>query len=147
MSKGNGDSLNTLQVAELMEQVMHDAEIASFVDKNIYIKPRTEKAIEWLITENPGASPDEIVKAIRRVRQPLLTDKLSVFFSYKAKDKEIAKKIAKWLEEWSAGKLEIEHMARLGFDQVGLDWRKKIEETIPKCDLFLLLPNPGEEGN
>jgi hypothetical protein len=38
-------------------------------------------------------------------------------------------------------------MARFGVEQVGLDWRKHIENTIPKCDWFLLLlPTPGEEG-
>jgi hypothetical protein len=91
MSNGNGESANPPQVAAVAEKVMHDPEIVTFVDKNIYIKPRAEKAIEWLVTENPGATIDEIVKAVRRILKPLLADKLSVFFSYKVKDKEIAK--------------------------------------------------------
>lgn len=37
-------------------------------------------------------------------------------------------------------------MADLGVEQVGRNWREKIEQTIPQCDWFLLLlPTPGDE--
>lgn len=144
----NAESSNPLQEKDLVDRVMQDADIASFIARNTSVEPRVRGAAEWLVKEYPRASPKEYLETIRRLLQSLLDQKLSVFFSYKAKDKYIAKKIARWLEEWSAGKLHIEHMARFGVEQVGRDWRLRIEEAIPRCDWFLLLfPSPTDEGD
>ena len=94
------------------------------------------------------APREEVVRTLRRVLEALSRGTVKVFFSYKAKDQVIAKKIAKWLREWSAGKLKIEGMERFSTEQPGYEWRKKVIETIPKCDWFLLLlPSPGDQGD
>jgi hypothetical protein len=148
MPNANVELLKPIQERDLVDQVMEDADIARFIAQNVSVIHRTREAAEWLVMENPNTPLEGIVQALQRLLQPLLTGKLTVFFSYKGKDMSIATQIADWLEEWSAGKLEIQHMARFGVDEVGRNWRKKIEETIPRCDWFLLLlPNPGEEGN
>ncbi|MBU4263550.1 MAG: toll/interleukin-1 receptor domain-containing protein [Proteobacteria bacterium] len=134
--------------AQLLEEVMSDAKIRSFIEKNETVESLAREAAKWLLYENPMASSTDIVKAVDRLLIPLRDRKLRVFFSYRSEDESIALQIAKWLEDWSGSILEVELMARFGIKQVGLDWRKKIEETIPKCEWFLLLlPIPSEQGN
>jgi len=134
-----------LQKTDLVDRVMRDPDIARFIAKYTNVEDRVRAAAVWLVQRYPTVPDHHVVNTVWRLLKPLRDDKLRVFFSYKSKDEQIASKIAAWLEEWSANKLEIEHMGRLGVDGVGRDWRQQIEQTIPRCDWFLLLlPSPGE---
>ena len=134
------------QVTDRAARVMSDKRIADFIAKNAAVERSAREAAEWLVEEHPSESDKTLVTTLDRVLPALLVEKLRVFFSYKAKDKQIAMKIAEKLQVWSAGKLKMEHMADLGVEEVGRDWREKIEKTIPQCDWFLLLlPTPGDE--
>jgi hypothetical protein len=142
----NQDSVNSLPGKDCVDHVLQDQTIKSFTEEHPDCKQRVLDAAKSLFEENAGAPIEKIVEAVRRLQKPLHEGRLTVFFSYKAKDKSVANKIAELLEEWSADKLQMEHMARFGVEDVGRDWRQKIEDTIPRCDWFLLLlPNPEEE--
>jgi hypothetical protein len=144
----NPQSSNELQTRDRIDRMMRNEEIVKFITKNSTVEPRAREAAEWLVSECPGASEDEMIRTLLRVLPSLARGNLKVFFSYKAKDKQIATQIASWLEEWSAGRLQMQHMGLFGVEQVGRNWRRKIEEVIPQCDWFLLLlPSPGEEAD
>jgi hypothetical protein len=135
------------QQEDRVDSVLKAPTIASFIEKHSgCCEERLLSAIESLCEKNKGAPIEKIVEAVRRLFKPLHEGEITVFFSYKAKDKSVAKRIANLLEQWSATKLQIKHMASLGVEDVGRDWRQRIEDTIPDCDWFLLLlPNPEEE--
>jgi hypothetical protein len=127
-------------------RVLEDPYISKFLTTNDHCEEKVHNATELLFEEHAKASHEEVVETVKRLLVPLRDEKLTVFFSYKSKDKAMAMQIAKYLKEWSATKLIMVHMADFGVHQVGLDWQQKIEETIPRCQWFLLLmPNP-EEG-
>jgi hypothetical protein len=145
MMNGNAESSVSLQETDLVDRVMRDPIIASFIAKNAKVEGRARGAAAWLVEKYSTAPDDQVVKTVRRLLEPLRDETLRVFFSYKSQDEQLANTIAAWLEEWSANKLVIQHMGRFGVEGVGRDWRQQIEQTIPRCDWFLLLlPSPGE---
>ena len=148
----NTESSNAPQDTDLVGSLMRDKRVADYIESNSNGSARraltrqAEQAAEWLLKEHRYESDEMLVTTLRGLLPSLLAGKVNVFFSYKAKDREMARTIGRKLERWSAGKLKINHMADLGVDQVGRDWRAKIEATIPQCDWFLLLlPTPGGE--
>ena len=147
----NIESSGALQDADRVDRVMSDRRVADYISKKSpgerrALQHRAQDAAEWLVREYPDESDETLVMTLERLLPPLLVEKVDVFFSYKAKDKPIAIEIAERLHRWSNGKLTIRHMADLGVQEVGHNWREKIEKTIPQCDWFLLLlPTPGDE--
>lgn len=131
---------------ERVDRLMQDPEISEFLAKNGQVRIRVLEAASWLCNQHADVPDQEIIFALRRLLVPLRDEKLTVFFSYKARDLPVAVEVAKRLESWSAGKLRMEHMARFGVEEVGRNWRKKLEETIPRCDWFLLLLPERDRG-
>ncbi len=139
---------SVLEETSGVDAILHEPVIENFIAKNINVEPYARDAAEWLLKHHATAPRKELVRTLRRVLRPLSRGSIKVFFSYKRKDQEIAQEIAARLTVWSAGKLEIEGMNRYTKELAGQDWHKKIMETIPQCDWFLLLlPSPGEQGD
>ena len=144
MPKSNTESSNARQdrVGILLERVTDDIKsIVNDPEVRWKLRNQAEQAADWLVEQHPHREVDEmLVSALRdwlpRLKNWILGGKVSVFFSYKAEDAPIAEAIGQQLENWSARRLRIRHMAVL---QVGRDWRAQIEATIPQCDWFLLL--------
>ena len=131
------------QAVDRVALLMGDERIQQFIAQNAAVVPRAQTAAELLVKDYANERDDKLAATLNRMLPALLAERVSVFFSYKAKDKLISSLIAQKLQSWSAGKLRIEHMGKLGIQDVGRDWREKIEATIPQCDWFLmLLPTP-----
>jgi TIR domain len=147
----NTESSDALQDTDRVDRVMSDKRVADYISKKSpgerrTLQYRAQEAAKWLVREYPQESDETLMTTLERLLPRLLVEKVDVFFSYKAKDKAIAIQIAERLHRWSDGKLMIRHMADLGVEEVGHNWREKIEKTIPQCDWFLLLlPTPGDE--
>jgi len=140
------ESSNILQMTDRVARLMSDQRIADVIAKNTAVEPQVREACEWLVKQHDGVSDKTLLTALDRVLPALLAGSLRVFFSYKAKDKQIARQIASKLESWSAGKLKVKHMYDLQIEEPGRDWREKLERMIPQCDWFLLLlPSPGDD--
>jgi hypothetical protein len=143
----SAEVLTTPPATDRVEHVLKAPIIVSFLSTNARVQPRVRAAAEQLVKEHPGASDEEIVRTVARILPALADGTMKVFFGYRAKDQEIAEQVASWLEQWSAGKLDIDHMARFAIEQPGKNWREHILDAIPRCDWFLLLlPTPGEQG-
>ena len=133
-------------IIDRADRLINDQSVADFLARHAGVDRRARDAADWLVKEHPTASEETLSLALSRVLQTLVAEKLSVFFSYKSKDKPIALRIADRLQRWSAGKLKVKHMADFGVEDVGRPWRERIETIIPQCDWFLLLlPTPGDE--
>ena len=78
---------------------------------------------------------------------PALTEKvLRIFFSYKNKDEDTARRIVNILRKYSAGKLEITYMADFPTEVAGKPWRDEIRHGVEQANWFmLLLPDPRED--
>lgn len=102
---------------------------------------RAFSAAEYLVKNYRSESDESLATTLRNLLPTLLKEKITAFFSYKARDEKIAKEIVNKLEAWSGNNLVIEHMGKL---PEGHDWRKWIENSLKECDWFLmLLPSPG----
>jgi hypothetical protein len=148
----NTESSNARRDTDRVDLLMRDKRVADSIsnrndpEDRRALKRQAEQAAEWLVMEHSDESDETLVTTLCGLLPRLLAEKVDVFFSYKAKDRLIASQIGKKLESWSAGKLRIKHMADLGVEQVGRNWREKIAKTIPQCAWFLLLlPTPGDE--
>jgi hypothetical protein len=146
----NGENSN--ECSDLVDRLMNDQRIKDYLEKisesegRRGLRRKAEQAAEYLKNDHSDKSFELLVTTLERLLPSLRAEKLTVFFSYKAKDKAIAVQISDKLVLWSAGKLKMEHMAAIGVDDVGQKWRERIEKTIPKCDWFLLLlPTLGDE--
>jgi hypothetical protein len=133
-------------MAETTEQrvnrLMQSETIAGFLEKNIDATNKTRNAIEYLVEEHDNPSDQEILRTVWRFKKPLLKEKITAFCSYKEKDKAIAVKLDELFRQWSADKLQINHMATFA---VGKKWRNQIKKDIPGSDWFLLLMPGAEE--
>ena len=135
-------------MSDKMDAVLQEEAIQAFLETHENIAPAAINAVKLILEKNLEAPMHEVVRTLRRVIETLARRKVKVFFSYKAKDEEVAEKIANKLSSWSAEKLDIQGMQRFAEEQAGQEWRKKILTTIQECDCFLLLlPSPGEQGD
>ena len=144
----SAESTMVLEQTGRVDRALKNPDIARYITDNRSVAQPARNAAELLIREHPDESDERIEATIKRLLPSLRGDPVKVFFSYKAKDSSVAVQISDWLQEWSAGKLDMHHMNRLEGEHLGRPWRQKIEEEISRCDWFLLLlPSPGEDGD
>jgi protein kinase/serine/threonine-protein kinase len=126
-----------------IDHLMETESVKDLLAENARAKKRIENAIEYLLAENDNSTDEDILWTVKRFREPLLTERVTAFCSYKKKDEPIASKLETLFSQWTSGRLE---MKRMGTFKVGEEWREQIKKDIPSSDWFLLLmPGPEED--
>lgn len=95
----------------------------------------------YVLADKPDAEA-----AMKKVLPALDQKVIHVFFSYKKKDEEAARKIIGVLKENSNKKLEIHSMLDFSREAVGKVWRQRIRESVRQAQWFILLfPDPHDD--
>ena len=128
----------------LAENLLDHSYIKRYRISHQGVEKQIKQAAQYM--EDEHWNEEEALLALKKIL-PALTEKvLRVFFSYKSKDEDTAKKIVGILRLYSAEKIKITYMADFPKEIVGKPWRDEIRKGVEEANWFiLLLPDPRED--
>ena len=75
----------------------------------------------------------------KRVEEKKDEEKLRIFLSHRAEDRDAVLELKTKLQEWSAGQLECFQSSAPGEIKAGEDWRKRINRELGEADAVILI--------